>query len=96
MANGKQLSQKGVEEILDIIDSYIDIKEAVIEKEADMKEKFNKTKPTAMCTDLCEHCVYLECGDFLCTLDGDCTIEDWTPKACVSPKGPKVEADNDR
>ena len=29
MANGKQLSQKGAEEILDIIDSYIDVKEAV-------------------------------------------------------------------
>lgn len=32
MANGKQLSQKGAEEILDIIDSYIDVKEAVSEK----------------------------------------------------------------
>lgn len=32
MANGKQLSQKGAEEILDIIDSYIDVKEAVEKK----------------------------------------------------------------
>lgn len=32
MANGKQLSQKGAEEILDIIDSYIDVKEAVTQK----------------------------------------------------------------
>lgn len=32
MANGKQLSQKGAEEILDIIDSYIDVKEAVTTK----------------------------------------------------------------
>jgi hypothetical protein len=31
MANGKQLSQKGAEEILDIIDSYIDVKEVTEE-----------------------------------------------------------------
>ena len=34
MANGKQLSQKGAEEILDIIDSYIDVKEAVEKKKS--------------------------------------------------------------
>ena len=38
MANGKQLSQKGAEEILDIIDSYIDVKEAV---ESAKKQPFN-------------------------------------------------------
>ena len=38
MANGKQLSQKGAEEILDIIDSYIDVKEAV---ESAKKKPFN-------------------------------------------------------
>lgn len=29
MANGKQLSQKGADFILDLMDSYIDVKEAV-------------------------------------------------------------------
>lgn len=29
MANGKQLSQKGTDFILDLMDSYIDVKEAV-------------------------------------------------------------------
>lgn len=38
MANGKQLSQKGAEEILDIIDSYIDVKETV---ESTKKKPFN-------------------------------------------------------
>ena len=33
MANGKQLSQEGAEEILDILDSYIDVKEAVTNKD---------------------------------------------------------------
>jgi hypothetical protein len=38
MANGKQLSQKGAEEILDIIDSYINVKETV---EPAKKKPFN-------------------------------------------------------
>lgn len=38
MANGKQLSQKGAEEVLDIIDSYIDVKEVV---ESTKKKPFN-------------------------------------------------------
>lgn len=33
------------------------------------------------CSDLCEHCTYIECSDFIC----DVTIVDWKPFTCVCP-----------
>lgn len=43
------------------------------------------------CTDLCEHCIYIECGDFICDIDDDdddddVTIVDWKPFPCKYPE----------
>lgn len=49
------------------------------------------TKEIPMCSDLCEHCNYAMCGDFLCEIDDACTIEDWIPFPCRHPERRKLE-----
>jgi len=39
-------------------------------------------KPKPVCLDLCEHCTYIECGDFICDITNDVTIVDWKPFPC--------------
>lgn len=46
-----------------------------------------------MCTDLCEHCLYIETGDFMCEITHKVCIEDWMPKVCKSPEEREVEND---
>lgn len=48
----------------------------------------DKDEPKAelLCTDLCEYCTYIECGDFICDINNDVTIVDWKPFPCVCPK----------
>lgn len=48
-------------------------------------------KESPCCTDLCEHCQYVEEGDFYCEVVQDMTIEDWIPKICPCPNKRKVE-----
>lgn len=40
----------------------------------------------SICTDLCEHCIYIECGDFICDVTDDVTIVDWKPFPCECPE----------
>ena len=40
----------------------------------------------SQCSDLCEHCMYIESGDFVCDVTHDATIVDWKPFSCVCPK----------
>ncbi len=51
-----------------------------------------KPKPKAkpVCSDLCEHCMYIESGDFICDVTHDVTIVDWTPSPCVCPKKRRI------
>lgn len=42
-------------------------------------------EPIPSCLDLCEHCVYIECGDYICDINNDVTIVDWKPFPCVCP-----------
>ena len=51
----------------------------------------SKNKLPKICTDICEHCLYIETGDFLCEIINEITIEDWKPKICPCPKKRKVE-----
>lgn len=46
-----------------------------------------------MCTDLCEHCLYIETGDFMCEITHKVCIEDWMPKVCKSPEEREVKND---
>lgn len=39
-----------------------------------------------ICSDLCEHCEYMECGDFICNVTGNVTIVDWKPLPCCCPE----------
>jgi len=39
-------------------------------------------KSKLVCSDLCEHCTYIECGDFICDITEDVTIVDWKPFPC--------------
>ena len=42
---------------------------------------------TPLCSDLCEHCMYIESGDFVCgATNDDVTIVDWKPFPCICPK----------
>lgn len=50
------------------------------------KDKETKPQPQPLCTDLCEHCMYIMCGDFVCDVAQDVTIVDWKPFPCVCPK----------
>ena len=46
-------------------------------------------KMELQCTGLCEHCVYIEDGDFICNVHndgGDVTIVDWKPFPCICTK----------
>lgn len=36
-----------------------------------------------MCTDLCEHCIYIECGDFVCDITNEPNIVAWKPFPCT-------------
>ena len=50
-------------------------------------EKENaELKETTLCSDLCEHCSYIECGDFICDVNNDVTIVGWKPFPCSCPK----------
>lgn len=59
----------------------------------------NEEKPKPLCSDLCEHCIYIQCGDFICDLvhddidhnDDEVTIVDWVPFPCVCPERRKVK-----
>jgi hypothetical protein len=48
-------------------------------------------KDSPCCIDLCEHCMYVEEGDFYCEVVQDITIKEWTPLVCPCPKKRKVE-----
>lgn len=52
-----------------------------------MKDK-SKQKPQLQprCSDQCEHCIYIEEGDFLCDVVQDATIVGWKPFPCACPK----------
>ena len=58
-----------------------------------MKKEIIRAK---QCSDLCEHCVYLEEGDFYCTIAKRITITHWEPQPCMCPKGVKNNASNKR
>lgn len=45
-----------------------------------------KVEPELQCTDTCEHCVYIEEGDFICDINNDVTIVGWKPFSCSCPK----------
>ena len=47
------------------------------------KERNTKTP---QCSDQCEHCIYIEEGDFMCDVAQDVTIVDWKPFPCACPK----------
>ena len=49
-----------------------------------MKDKQKKSKP--QCSDQCEHCIYIEEGDFMCDVVQDATIVNWKPFPCACPK----------
>lgn len=49
-----------------------------------------KSKPEPQCTDTCEHCVYIEEGDFICDVTDDVTIVGWKPFPCSCPKRRKI------
>ena len=36
-----------------------------------------------VCSDKCEHCIYIGEGDFICDLNLAIVIEDWIPLAVV-------------
>lgn len=48
------------------------------------KQKQKQKKP--QCSDQCEHCIYIETGDFMCDVVQDVTIVDWKPFPCACPK----------
>lgn len=51
----------------------------------------DKSKPEPQCTDTCEHCVYIEEGDFICDVTNDVTIVGWKPFPCSCPKRRKIK-----
>jgi hypothetical protein len=54
-----------------------------------MNEKQNKEP--LMCTDTCEHCHYIEEGDFVCdTTMEDVVIVGWCPMECICPKKRRI------
>ena len=54
-------------------------------------------KPKPMCSDLCEHCNYIECGDFVCDVVYDeVTIIAWKPFPCVCPEKRRLVNDSRR
>ena len=50
---------------------------------------------TPACLDLCEHCTYVECGDFICDITNDATIVDWKPFLCCCPEQRKLNIDKE-
>ena len=55
-----------------------------------MNEKQNKEP--LRCTDTCEHCCYIEEGDFVCnaTTEEDVVIVGWCPMECICPKKRRI------
>ena len=55
-----------------------------------MSEKQNKE--LLRCTDTCEHCCYIEEGDFVCnaTTEEDVVIVGWRPMECICPKKRRI------
>lgn len=53
---------------------------------------FEKTDSLpVVCTDLCEHCIYIGEGDFICENTKYLCIEDFNPKICKHPNKKKEE-----
>lgn len=53
------------------------------------------SKQIPLCSDLCDYCSYIICGDFICDITQDVTIVDWKPFSCVCPKKRSVTTDED-
>ena len=53
------------------------------------REEKKKNKEIPVCLDLCEHCVYIENGDFICDETNQLVISDWTPGICLCPENKK-------
>lgn len=45
-----------------------------------------KDEKKLQCSDTCEHCIYIEEGDFICDVIQDVTIVGWKPFPCSCPK----------
>lgn len=57
---------------------------------ADMTDMTGEETP--LCSDLCEHCTYVGCGDFICDETNDVTIVDWKPVSC--PEKRRLQNEN--
>ena len=55
-----------------------------------MKSKV-KDKEKPQCSDQCEHCIYIEEGDFMCDVVQDVSIVDWKPFPCACPKKRRLD-----
>lgn len=55
-----------------------------------MNEKQNKEP--LKCTDTCEHCRYIEEGDFICDtrMEDEVVIVGWCPMECICPKKRRI------
>jgi hypothetical protein len=51
----------------------------------------NQENLPVVCTDLCEHCIYIGEGDFICENTKYLCIEDFNPKICKYPNKKKEE-----
>lgn len=51
----------------------------------------NKQIKKPICIDLCEHCIYIDTGDFICDIKKEITIKNWIPSICLCPKKRRVE-----
>lgn len=52
---------------------------------ADIKYSQHDEK-AQQCSDRCEHCIYIEEGDFICDVVQEATIVGWKPFLCACPK----------